>query len=504
MPECELTWEFKCPKRWQDLTEVRESVRYCNECSQEVYLVKNNGTALQHAREGKCVALMPAQAKSAGRSSGLPPGTIGFVVPGGSGRSKPAPDGKVPLPSTMLIDTWKSSFQKRFMSNENHVEVNRRDFNKKYEQWEKRVSKWNHVPISVNDVSAKQIKLDLHLAGLESKLESREKIQQEKMHLFDNWREQEKLLRFKPISIREKQLYKSLSITKRLRFLVFGIGQGNFKNTMRLEKLVSNEALNEFKNQTQIERHWIEQEAPEEYSRIAKIDARVLTHDWLKVLVDSIKKVENQLEELNWEAVYLDRFLKRASEDQARIASLQRAKDNRNATQSEHGSKSESELKRQLLRSKYDRSKMRVGKDDYKRGNKIDNYFKRHLRPTITTHFGACCIKCGNTSDLHLDHWMISKNEGGNFMLFHEDTRQLLLNVAVFCGSCNSSKSDQDVIEWGGLQLAEQVHAELSLLFDKVWAQDDQLRSLVAKYFELSADEVILANNEIDAWPMSS
>jgi hypothetical protein len=60
------------------------------------------------------------------------------------------------------------------------------------------------------------------------------------------------------------------------------------------------------------------------------------------------------------------------------------------------------------------------------------------------------------------------------------------------------------VIEWGGLQLAEQVHAELSLLFDKVWAQDDQLRSLVAKYFELSADEVILANNEIDAWPMSS
>ncbi|MDB4353571.1 hypothetical protein N9Z64_02475, partial [bacterium] len=82
------------------------------------------------------------------------------------------------------------------MSNENHVEVNRRDFNKKYEQWEKRVSKWNHVPISVNDVSAKQIKLDLHLAGLESKLESREKIQQEKMHLFDNWREQEKLLRF--------------------------------------------------------------------------------------------------------------------------------------------------------------------------------------------------------------------------------------------------------------------------------------------------------------------
>lgn len=90
-----------------------------------------------------------------------------------------------------------------------------------------------------------------------------------------------------------------------------------------------------------------------------------------------------------------------------------------------------------------DRHDYVIKKDGYKRGNPIDrNYYKKY-KLSLLSLYGNKCAKCGSVNNgIHLDHFVISKNEGGNFILQHKDGF-LVNNSIPLCQSCNSSKGDR-------------------------------------------------------------
>lgn len=55
---CEtVSWKFKCPKKWGDLTPTYDpKVRFCNACSEKVYFCDNAEELSIRSREGRCVA----------------------------------------------------------------------------------------------------------------------------------------------------------------------------------------------------------------------------------------------------------------------------------------------------------------------------------------------------------------------------------------------------------------------------------------------------------------
>jgi hypothetical protein len=84
-----------------------------------------------------------------------------------------------------------------------------------------------------------------------------------------------------------------------------------------------------------------------------------------------------------------------------------------------------------------------IVKEDYKRGNKRENeYRKKHILALLNLHQNQCakCHKSDNGFDL--DHFFLSKNEGGNFSLMHKDG-YLVNNAIPLCQSCNRSKGDR-------------------------------------------------------------
>ena len=88
MNKCDITFEFRCPKRWEELSPVparersvwkrvyewlrgcisisssKETSRFCSDCEKVVYLCTTPEEALYRAADGQCVALgelrMPA------------------------------------------------------------------------------------------------------------------------------------------------------------------------------------------------------------------------------------------------------------------------------------------------------------------------------------------------------------------------------------------------------------------------------------------------------------
>jgi hypothetical protein len=90
-----------------------------------------------------------------------------------------------------------------------------------------------------------------------------------------------------------------------------------------------------------------------------------------------------------------------------------------------------------------DREYYIIKKEDYKRGNNRENeYRKRYLLPLLNL-YDAKCAKCGRMDNgFDLDHFFLSKNEGGNFSLLHRDG-YLVNNAIPLCQSCNRAKGDR-------------------------------------------------------------
>jgi hypothetical protein len=95
------------------------------------------------------------------------------------------------------------------------------------------------------------------------------------------------------------------------------------------------------------------------------------------------------------------------------------------------------------LRSEFDRKNFHIQPKDYRRGNSIDNYFRK-IEQTILQAFNDRCVFCGTTHDLTFDHYALSKNEGGNFALITADKVSIRLNIVVLCRGCNAAKSQSN------------------------------------------------------------
>jgi hypothetical protein len=59
---CKPEFKFRCPKQWDDLARTADqTVRFCQECKENVYLTRTDAETLQRARAGQCVARLRPQ-----------------------------------------------------------------------------------------------------------------------------------------------------------------------------------------------------------------------------------------------------------------------------------------------------------------------------------------------------------------------------------------------------------------------------------------------------------
>jgi uncharacterized protein (TIGR02996 family) len=55
---CDVQFEFVCPRRWQQLQPTKDSaVRYCDRCERRVYYCRSVDEAREHAQKGHCIAV---------------------------------------------------------------------------------------------------------------------------------------------------------------------------------------------------------------------------------------------------------------------------------------------------------------------------------------------------------------------------------------------------------------------------------------------------------------
>lgn len=58
---CEtVSWKFKCPKKWDDLSSTDDpKVKFCEACRENVYFCEDAEELSIRSREGVCVAFYP-------------------------------------------------------------------------------------------------------------------------------------------------------------------------------------------------------------------------------------------------------------------------------------------------------------------------------------------------------------------------------------------------------------------------------------------------------------
>lgn len=84
-----------------------------------------------------------------------------------------------------------------------------------------------------------------------------------------------------------------------------------------------------------------------------------------------------------------------------------------------------------------------INRTDYRRGNTREREYRRRYLLKLLSLYENQCARCGRSDNgFEIDHFFISKNEGGNFALIHKDG-YLVNNAIPLCRSCNSSKGDR-------------------------------------------------------------
>ncbi len=133
------------------------------------------------------------------------------------------------------------------------------------------------------------------------------------------------------------------------------------------------------------------------------------------------------------------------------------------------------------LQGEFDRKNFHIQLEDYRRGNKIDNYFRYKIANTVLRAFNHCCVFCGTTDGLTFDHYAVSKNEGGNFALITADKASIHLNIVVLCRSCNSSKAQTGhMLYFNDVQRERAVSCQRTLLAHLL--SDSRFLKLISKW----------------------
>lgn len=82
-----------------------------------------------------------------------------------------------------------------------------------------------------------------------------------------------------------------------------------------------------------------------------------------------------------------------------------------------------------------------IQKEDFERNNDIDKYFNKKYKFRILKLFDSMCVKTGKIEEIEMDHFLIPKSRGGNFILLHKDG-YLLINAVPLTKSVNLDKKD--------------------------------------------------------------
>lgn len=95
------------------------------------------------------------------------------------------------------------------------------------------------------------------------------------------------------------------------------------------------------------------------------------------------------------------------------------------------------------LRVSDERADYIIEKDDYKRGNRKERLYRKMFKLPLLGSFDNKCAKCcRNDNGVDLDHFFMSKNAGGCFIMRHV-SGHLVNNAIPLCETCNRSKSDK-------------------------------------------------------------
>jgi len=174
------------------------------------------------------------------------------------------------------------------------------------------------------------------------------------------------------------------------------------------------------------------------------------------------------------------RRLRDASEAKARsVARCRALQEKRKQTSAAFAEKS-----RSVTPDRYGRELFRIRKKDYKRGNPLDNHFRKALLGEVFGAFRSRCLVCHSARDLTLDHFVIPVNEGGNFVLLLADGTGIRMNLVLLCRSCNSSKGES---HYGQFFSPEQLHdAEVyqSCLLEAVLGNEEAM-GVIRSWYEL-------------------
>ena len=133
------------------------------------------------------------------------------------------------------------------------------------------------------------------------------------------------------------------------------------------------------------------------------------------------------------------------------------------------------------LGKEFDRSDFRIHKDDYRRGNQIDNYFRNHVCEIIFSAFNKACAFCGATHDLTFDHYALPKNEGGNFVLISTDGTSIRVNIVVLCRGCNGAKGQSRYFEYFSETQRATAHAAQQKILNHLMS-DGKFLKLIKKW----------------------
>jgi 5-methylcytosine-specific restriction endonuclease McrA len=88
-----------------------------------------------------------------------------------------------------------------------------------------------------------------------------------------------------------------------------------------------------------------------------------------------------------------------------------------------------------------------IVEQDFREKNRIDTYFRKHLKYVLFEHFHGKCADCSSDENLQMDHFWCPKIKGGNFAM-RSKAGLYVNNCIPLCGSCNAAKGAKHVYEY--------------------------------------------------------
>lgn len=164
-------------------------------------------------------------------------------------------------------------------------------------------------------------------------------------------------------------------------------------------------------------------------------------------------------------------FLKLEAEKVAKQLAIKNEEDSKKSKTLQEQLKRNEEVASTIKDKLYNRDRFVILKNSYNRGNAVDNYVQSSLKNLILNCFENKCVKCGSSEDLTLDHYWLSKNEGGNFIMKEVESRNLINNTIVLCRKCNAAKSDKSYTDFFSNNQLDNID-QLSILLSEFYNDD--------------------------------